>query len=360
MNTALAPAYETQPISSYDDAPHIVIWEITRACALACRHCRAEAIPHRNDQELDTREAFALVDQVAKCKSPLFVITGGDPLMRDDIYDIVEYAVSRGLRVAVSPSATGRLTPLALSKLAAAGCRRISLSLDAPNEQEHDAFRGVRGSFRRTLTGITDARTAGLEVQINTTIGRFNHHQMDELARVVQEQDAAMWSLFFLIAVGRAQAEEMLDAQETEAVFAQLYDISKMLAFPLKTTEAPHYRRYVMQHDISAASPRFSGIGDGRGFVFVSHIGEVYPSGFLPFPIGNVRAVPLLELYCDNPLMKRLRQPQTFGGKCGVCEFNTVCGGSRSRAYAVSNDPFAQEPSCAYIPEALRGPVCST
>ena len=341
-------------VPSYDAAPHIVIWEITRACALACRHCRAEAIPHRNDRELSTAEALELVDAIAQCNSPLFVITGGDPLMRDDIYDIVAYAVSRGLRVAVSPSATGRLTQLALAKLRAAGCRRISLSLDAQNAKEHDDFRGVRGSFERTITGVTDARNAGLEVQINTTIGRFNQHQVADLAKMVHNLDAALWSLFFLVAVGRARDDEMLDAQETEAAFAQLYDISKTLPFPLKTTEAPHYRRYVMQHGTEVGAPRFSGIGDGKGFVFVSHIGKVYPSGFLPLHIGNVRDVPLLELYRDSPVMQRLRDPDTFGGKCGVCEFRHLCGGSRSRAYAAFNDPFAQDPACAYTPLAYR------
>ena len=341
-------------IPSYEAAPHIVIWEITRACALACRHCRAEAIPHRNDQEVSTAQAFELVDAIAQCSNPLFVITGGDPLMRDDIYDIVAYAVGRGLRVAVSPSATGRLTQLALARLYAAGCRRKSLSLDASNAEEHDDFRGVRGSFLRTISGVADARNAGLEVQINTTIGRFNHHRVADLAKMVRDLDAALWSTFFLVPVGRAHVDEMLDAQESESVFAVLYEISKTLRFPLKTTEAPHYRRYVMQHGNGAVAPRFSGIGDGNGFVFISHIGEVYPSGFLPFPIGNVRDTSLLKLYRDSPLMRRLRDPDTFGGKCGVCEFRYLCGGSRSRAYASYKDPFAEDPSCAYVPLALR------
>ena len=351
----------------YTDAPRIVIWEMTRACALACRHCRAEAIPYRNPGELTTGEGFALVDQVVRCGSPVFVLTGGDPLMREDIYKIVEYATNKGLRVAVSPSATGRLRPQALQALSRAGCKRISLSIDAAGRDEHDRFRGVKGSFERTIDGARAAREAGLQVQINTTISRFNHESIWDLIPTLEALDVALWSFFFIVPVGRAQIEDVLSAGETEAFFEKLYAVSKHLPFPVKTTEAPHYRRFVARKE-AQAPPRerpagknpmpwmaFPAIGDGKGFVFVSHTGEICPSGFLPYVVGNIRRDDLLETYREDAVMRRLRSPETFSGKCGVCEFRQLCGGSRSRAYTMTGDAFASEPTCAYVPSALRG-----
>lgn len=346
------------PFSSsnlYNDAPRIVIWEMTRACALACRHCRAEAIPYRNPAELTTTEAFSLVDQVAECGDPIFVLTGGDPLMRDDIYKIAEYASNKGLRVAVSPSATGRLKPSALEALARAGCKRVSLSIDGPTEEMHDAFRGVRGSFERTMQGAHAAREAGLELQINTTVSRYNHKVLADFVPVVESLDVALWSFFFVVPVGRAQLEDVLDARETEDAFRDIYRISQSIPFPVKTTEAPHYRRYAMQK--AASAPRgltYPSIGDGKGFVFISHTGNICPSGFLPFAIGNVKRNNLLSMYRNDPMMQRLRAPDTFEGKCGVCEFRQLCGGSRSRAYTMTGDAFASEPTCAYVPAVLR------
>jgi len=340
-------------LPSYADAPRIVIWEMTRACALACRHCRAAAIPQRHPLELTTTQAFALVDAVVECSPAAFILTGGDPFMRADIVTIVEYAVAHGLRTAVSPSATGRLTPASLRALSAAGCKRISLSLDAPDAASHDAFRGVRGSFERTLRGVRAAREAGLEVQINTTISRFNHTRIDEMAGVLRGLDIVLWSLFFLVPVGRATERDVLNASETERAFAQLHRLSGELPFDLKTTEAPHYRRYLLQHgDAASLAKRIPAIGDGKGFVFVSHLGEICPSGFLPYVVGNVRTDRLLDVYRGHPIMRRLRAPDTFGGKCGVCEYREICGGSRSRAYTMTGDAFASEPSCAYVSPA--------
>ena len=351
--------------TSYDDAPRIVIWEMTRACALACRHCRAEAIPYRNPSELTTAEAFALVDAVRECGKPIFVLTGGDPLMRDDIYKITEYATYRGLRVAVSPSATGRLTKTALERLSRAGCKRISLSIDAATAEMHDRFRGVAGSFKRTVDAARNAQDVGLELQINTTISRFNADQLVQIADLVETLDAALWSAFFLVPVGRATADQVLNAQETEEAFRVLYRIAESAPFPVKTTEAPHFRRYIAQR-VASAPPRerpsrqmqpwmqVPAIGDGKGFVFISHTGEICPSGFLPYAVGSVRTDNLLEVYRNDEIMRRLRSPETFGGKCGVCEFRQLCGGSRSRAYAMTGDAFAEEPACAYVPAAIR------
>lgn len=336
---------------SYDKAPAIVIWEMTRACALACKHCRAEAHPFRDQSELSTSEAFKLVDDIADCGKPMLILSGGDPFMRDDLFKIVEHAVYRGLHTAVSPSATGRLTPQSLQALSMSGCHRISLSIDAPDAASHDAFRGVKGSFDRTLKAIDDARNAGLQVQINTTISRFNHTLIPEFADLMATLDIAFWSIFFLVPVGRASKKDVLSPAETEETFAALLRASATLPFPVKTTEAPHYRRYCAQHS-PEDSPLATdiGISDGKGFVFVSHTGDILPSGFLRQVVGNVRTDRLIEVYRYDPFMKRLRDPDSFSGKCGKCDFNRLCGGSRARAFAMTGDAFASEPTCAYIP----------
>jgi AdoMet-dependent heme synthase len=335
-------------MTSYADSPKIVIWEMTRACALACRHCRASAVPRRDPRELNTREAFALVDMVATCDDPIFVLTGGDPLMRDDVYEIVEYAAGKGLNVAISPSATGRLRVEALQRLSQCGCRSISLSLDEPVAEEHDAFRGVHGSFERTLKAAHWANQCGLKVQVNTSVSRRNREKLREFAAVVQSLDATQWSAFFLVPTGRAHVEDVLSPQETEEAFAELYRIAQTAPFRVYTTEAPHYRRYVLQQGGSLPSIRFPAIRDGSGFVFVSHLGEICPSGFLPHAVGNVRTESLLGVYRNDPFMRRLREPETFSGKCGTCAFRAVCGGSRSRAFAMTGDAFGSEPTCAY------------
>jgi radical SAM protein with 4Fe4S-binding SPASM domain len=336
---------------TYDDAPRIVIWEVTRACALACKHCRAEALPHRSPLELTTQEALAFVDQVTACGRPLFILTGGDPLMRDDVYDIAAYASTHGLPVAISPSATGRLTKTAAQRLGAAGVRRASLSIDAPDAERHDAFRGVKGSFARTLAAVEDLRSAGVSVQVNTTLSTFNIEWMDEFEELMAQLDVALWSVFFALPVGRANFDLCLDAEQTERAYEQLAEIAARNEFHVKTTEGPAYRRYLAQH--GEAPPR-TGIADGRGFVFISRHGDVYPSGFLPLRVGNVRETPLLDLYRGDPIMQRLRRPETFEGKCGVCEFRMLCGGSRARAFAYSGDPFGSDPACNYIPPSYR------
>ncbi|MFY9779812.1 MAG: TIGR04053 family radical SAM/SPASM domain-containing protein [Candidatus Baltobacteraceae bacterium] len=343
----------------YDDGPRIVIWEMTRACALACRHCRAEAIPRRDPRELTTQEAFDLVDATVECGDPILILTGGDPLMRPDVYDVVAYGTQRGLRMAVSPSGTGRLTRDALARLHEAGARRISLSIDGPDAETHDAFRGVKGAFDRTVTAAHHAREIGLELQVNTTIARHNFDKIRKMAELIPDLGAVIWSAFFLVPTGRAQQGDVLSAAEHETAFAELYDIWLNAPFDVKTTEAPHFRRYMSQR-IASLTPeqipekakhptlRFPAIGDGKGFVFISHVGEVQPSGFLPFVCGNVREERLIDVYRNHPTMRRLRDPDTFGGKCGLCDYNTLCGGSRARAYGFTGDPFAAEPCCVY------------
>jgi radical SAM protein len=354
----------------YDDRPQVVIWEMTRACALACRHCRAEAIPRRNEHELTTEEAFTLVDAIAAEGRCIFILTGGDPFMRPDIFEIVGYAASKELSVAVSPSGTGRLTKVSLERLAEAGCRRMSLSIDGPTAEVHDAFRGVKGTFERTMTAAAHARAAGIDLQINTTIARHNNTMIQQMPAVIERMDAAVWTAFFLVPTGRAQLADCLDADGFERVFAELFEIWKTdPPFMIKTTEGPHYRRYVAQHLAEIAPERMPrhadyyrmpAIGDGKGFVFVSHVGDICPSGFLEIPAGNVRRDSLIDVYRNDPMFVRLRDADRTNGKCGLCDYRRLCGGSRARAYGFSGDPFGPEPCCSYYSEAAREALCAS
>ncbi|MBB2910122.1 radical SAM protein [Streptosporangium becharense] len=364
-------------------APFIVIWEATRACPLACRHCRAEARPDRDPAELTTAEAVGLMRQIAAFgrPTPLFVITGGDPFERPDLYDLIRRARELGLSPAVSPSATPALTADALARLRQAGASVISLSLDGATAAPHDAFRGFGGVFDRTLRGWETARDAGLKVQINTTVTRTNLTDLPGIAHLVHERGALLWSVFFLIPTGRGRALTSLTAAESEDVLNFLYDVGEIV--PVKTTEAHHFRRVALQRHVLAERgddhEEVLGLGPlyrdlrrraqdlgligtgrvrrppidvnaGRGLVFVSHTGEVSPSGFLPLSAGNVRDRPLPEIYRDSTVFTSLRDPGLLTGRCGACEFRTVCGGSRSRAFAVTGDVLAEEPWCSYEP----------
>jgi radical SAM protein len=344
-------------VSIYDDGPRIVIWEMTRACAFACKYCRAKAVPQRDGRELTTCEAFDLVDEVAAYGRPIFVLTGGDPFMRSDVFEIVSYAAQRGLRVAISPSGTAHLTKAALERVAAAGCRRMSLSIDGPDAETHDAFRGVKGTFERTVTAAAHARAAGIELQITTTIARRNHTRLKEIAALIPHLDASVWTAFFFVPTNPAEIEDCLDGACFEAAFAELFEIWKDAPFIVTTTEAPHFRRFVSQQvallpaeqrPSKADHVRFPAIGDGKGFVFVSHAGDIFPGGFLPLVAGNVREQRLIEVYRNDPTFVHLRDPDRTSGKCGRCDFRQMCGGSRARAYGFSGDPFESEPCCTY------------
>jgi radical SAM protein with 4Fe4S-binding SPASM domain len=331
----------------YAVTPLVVIWEMTRACSLVCTHCRADAIPRRHPLELDTAEGFDLMDQVKELGAPVFVLTGGDPLMRRDFYELVEYGTKIGLRVSASPSATRLLNRAALDRAKQAGLVRVAISLDGAGPQTHDAFRGVPGSFDMTIRALQEARDAGLEIQVGTTVTRRTAPDLPLLLELISDLDVSMWNVFFLVPVGRGQIEDCLDAQGHEEVLIWLEKRSRETPFPIKTTEAPHYRR------IAAASGRpvpGSGVGDGKGFVFISHLGEIQPSGFLPLTAGYIRQRGLTSAYRDSPLFRDLRDPDLLKGKCGACEFKRVCGGSRARAYALTGDYLGPDPACAYQP----------
>ena len=367
------------------DRPFIVIWEVTRACQLACTHCRADAIRYRDPGELSTAEGRRLLDDLASFGTPrpLVVLTGGDPFERPDLAELVAYGTSLGLSVALSPSVTARLTRPVLVELHDAGAKAVSLSLDGATAGSHDAFRGVDGVFDATLDAARTIREIGFRLQINTTVTRGNVCELPRILQHVVDLGASLWSVFFLVPTGRGKNLEALTATEEEEVLHWLHDVSALVA--IKTTEAPHFRRVALERagvealddvfppgplrsDLRAATTDlFAGrepaprrprppidVNSGRGFAFVDHVGVVYPSGFLPVAAGSVHEHPFPQIYRESEVLQALRRPDGFGGRCGRCEFRAVCGGSRSHAYAVSGDLLGEDPSCLHRPEPVR------
>lgn len=361
--------------SDLNRSPLLVFYETTQACDLVCFHCRACAQTEPPPGELATDDALRMIGQLAEFPDPpMLILTGGDPLKRRDLYELVEAAVDAGLHTSITPSATPLATYDALRRLRDCGISRVAISLDGPTAAAHDAFRGVKGSFDRTLEILTDARTLGIPTQVNTTIHRGNVDRIGAMASLLAAQHIALWSVFFLVPVGRASAEMRLTADECEDAFSQLWFEARRRRYAIKTTEAPHYRRYVLRHQhpapweesftetVSAPKPTraFSalGINDGKGVMFVSHKGQIYPSGFLPIECGEFPRDHVVDVYQNSPIFQALRDPDRLQGKCGVCEYRKLCGGSRARAYAMTGNLFAQEPDCNYQPEGWREPVC--
>ena len=356
------------------ERPFIVIWEVTRACQLACTHCRAEAIRTRNPFELTTDEGRQLLDDLASFGTPrpLVVLTGGDPFERPDLPELVAHGTRIGLSIALSPSVTARLTRTVLVELHEAGAKAVSLSLDGATAQTHDDFRGVDGVFAATVDAARTVLDVGFRLQINTTVSRANVRELPRILRTVVDMGASLWSVFFLVPMGRGQELSMISPEQHERVLTWLYELSLAGDFDVKATAAPMYRRIAMQRrvesrtrhagDVAGAGFSFhdglnrpvQGVNDGRGFLFVSHLGEITPSGFLPIVTGNVRTDDVVDVYRNHPLFRSLRDPSALTGKCGACEFRDVCGGQRGRAYAVTGDPLASDPACAYVPAALR------
>ncbi|HWB55018.1 MAG TPA: radical SAM protein [Tepidisphaeraceae bacterium] len=330
---------------------------MTRACDLKCRHCRANAQRHCHPDELSPGDARRLVDQLLEFpKPPLLVLTGGDPIKRPDVFDVVDYAVQRGLKVAMTPSATPLVTFDAIQRLKAAGLHRLAVSLDGADAATHDDFRHVAGSFDRTLEIIKDAHMVGLAVQVNTTVVRGNFHQIDQIAELLGTMNIVLWSVFFLIPTGRAVARLRISAEECEATFGKLWAQSQRQPYMIKTTEAPHYRRFLVQQQQHPGRVTGTvGTNDGRGIMFVSHIGEIYPSGFLPICTGRFPLDSVVRTYQEASLFIALRDPNQLKGKCGACEFRQLCGGSRSRDFALTGDPLASDPDCSYVPASWIG-----
>jgi radical SAM protein len=363
---------------NFDETPFLAIWEVTQSCDLACKHCRAAAQPIAHPDELTNAEGKGLIDQIAAMGVPIFVFTGGDPLKRKDVFELIRYAADKGVQVALTPSATPLLTRDAIFKLKEAGIVRLGISPEI-----HDTFRGLPGAYARTIQAIEWANEAGIPIQVHTTISRHNAHDLDSLCALFEKLAIVMWNVFFLVPVGRGQLGDLLSGEEFEHVFGKIYELSHRVNFQIKTTEAMHYRRYLLQHNLEerkishghpgSAKPATTAayepgaptadaqtrtaswatrrVNDGKGFLFVSHVGNVYPSGFLPIHAGNIRETPLSEIYRNAPIFKSLRDTSKLEGKCGACEYKEICGGSRARAYAVTGDPLAQEPCCIYQPK---------
>jgi radical SAM protein len=376
-----------QPTYDLNERPFMIIWETTNACDLACRHCRAKAIPEHDPLMLAFEEAKQLLEQVESFGKPrpIFIFTGGDPFKRADLFDLLAYGNELGLAMAVSPSGTPLLNEANLRRVKENGAKAISLSLDGSTPERHDDFRRVAGSFALTTRGWQIAQGVGLKLQLNTTVTRYNLADLPNIFRLVVEYGAMTWSLFFLVPTGRGKAEDEISPAEYEAVMHFLYDCSKYIS--AKTTEGHHYKRVVLQRsildekglpveDYFELHPVYFQLRDamqriviekglqskemirrtpmhinaGNGFVFVSRRGDVFPSGFMPVKVGNIREKSLVEIYREAPLFNTLRNPDSLEGRCGLCEFVGVCGGSRSRAYAMTGNPLAEEPFCTYEP----------
>ncbi len=344
-------------------SPLMFYYEVTTACDLVCKHCRASAQEDPHPDELSHTQSLALIDQVATfSRPPMMVLTGGDPLKRADLFELIRHAVGRGLQLALTPSATPLATRDAFRRARRAGVRRLGISLDGADAATHDAFRGFDGSFRRTLKMLEYARQLKMDVQVNTCITRRNVHQIDAIAELLDSQEIAMWAVFFLVPVGRGTEEQRIAPHEYETVFARLWRHANHRPYAVKTTEAPHYRRYVLQQGgdplagpVNAAGRHKHraplGVGDGKGVMFVSHTGEIYPAGFLPLLCGRFPDDSVVDIYQNHETFRALRDPDRFKGRCGICQYRHICGGSRARAYAVTGDPLEEEPDCVYVPE---------
>ncbi|HWB32620.1 MAG TPA: TIGR04053 family radical SAM/SPASM domain-containing protein [Acidobacteriaceae bacterium] len=348
----------------YSHNPMLVYWEMTQACPLACRHCRAEAVSTPHPDQLTHEESLALLKQIAAFGDPLphLILTGGDPLQRPDIYEIIDEARHLGLTVSITPSATATLTAEVFAKLKARGIDSIGLSLDGSTAERHEAVRGVKGCFDWTIRAAKAAAELGMPIQINTLVSEETADDLPAIYELLKEIRITRWSLFFLIAVGRGKELQPVTPERGEKLMRWIHNLTLNAPFAIKTTEAPSYRRIALNAMREAGwtaeeiehTPVYRGFGirDGHGIMFVSNQGDVYPAGFLPLATGNVRTSQLSEIYRCSPIFRGLHDPSVFHGKCGLCEYRMLCGGSRSRAFAYTGDPLASDPFCPYQPRA--------
>lgn len=355
----------------FNEKPFLVIWETTRACDLACLHCRASAQPCPEPDELTTDQGKSLLKQIHDLGAPLVVLSGGDVLKRPDIFELIEEGKRLRLRVAAIPAVTPMLTPAVFKKFKDSGLDQLAFSLDDADPRVHDEFRRTPGVFERTLEAVRIARESGLGVQINSLINIHNHDRLDALMALVEKLGIVFWEVFFLVPMGRGKHMEVIHADLFEAAFKKIYAFGKRVPFIIKVTEAPQYRRYFMEQeqenaqkvsllgraDVSDRRPARQHAGrvnSGRGFAFVSYRGDVFPSGFLPIKTGNILERPLADIYRNHPVFRELRDGSLLKGRCGVCEYREICGGSRARAYALTGDYLAEDPSCDYLPLSAR------
>lgn len=361
-NSASVVAGRNRVARNYSQAPLIVYWEMTQACALACRHCRAEAMPMWHPNQLTNEESRRLLRQIADFGDPLphIILTGGDPLQRRDLYELIDEARSLGLQVSITPSATDALTADVIRKLKSHGIQSMGLSLDGSNAVRHEAVRGVAGCFEWTMRAARAAADVDMPIQVNTLVAQQTADDLPSIYELLKTIQVMRWSLFFLIAVGRGKMLEEIAPEKSDEVMNWIYDIACEAPFAVKTTEAPHYRRVALgrmkgKHISPDALQRMSvynglGIRDGHGIMFVSNTGDVCPAGFLPLSAGNVRRSTVSEIYRNSDLFRSLHDSDRLEGKCGECEYREICGGSRSRAFAYTGNVLASDPFCPYVP----------
>jgi radical SAM protein len=350
-------------IRDYAQTPMNVYWEMTQACALACRHCRAEAMPSAHADQLSFEESLAFLRQIPDFGDPLphLILTGGDPLERPDLYELIDEARRLGIALSITPAATGALKKETFEKLKEHGVQGLGLSLDGSTASRHDSIRGVPGTFDRTLQAMRWAQELELPLQVNTLVAEETATDIPAIYELLKPYMPARWSLFFLISVGRGKVLDALPPSEGEDLMRWIFETAKTAPFVIATTEAPSYRRVALEEMRSegmtgeqikrSASARSFGIRDGNGVVFVSHTGEICPAGFLPLAAGNIRRDRLVDVYRNSGIFKSLHDPTQFGGRCGYCEYHALCGGSRARAYEVTGDALAEDPFCQYEPK---------
>ncbi len=364
---------------AFSNKPMLVFWETTRACPLRCAHCRADAIENPLPGELNTEEGKALIDQVALFgkPAPLIIFTGGDPLKRSDLFDLLEYARSKGINFAVSPAVSDSLTLDVLERLRLLGASSISVSLDGAKGETHDSIRKVDGAYDKTIEVIRKAVGFGLPIQVNTVVMKQNVDELPDIFNLISKLGVKVWEVFFLIKTGRGTELSDISVEESESACNFLYDVSRHNMI-VRTVEAPFIRRVAKQRTengsywkgptytkmqsrlpLSNREPsgpstiRQVGTLDGDGIMFVSYDGAVSPGGFLPVSAGNVKNCSLVEVYAKNDIFTRIRG-RKFAGPCGICDFKQVCGGSRSRAYADSGNPLGSDPACLYAQTILE------
>jgi radical SAM protein len=350
---------------NYAQTPLNVYWEMTQACALACRHCRMEAMPSADPMELTFDESIDFLEQIPAFGEPMphLILTGGDPLARSDLFELIDEARRLGIGVSITPAATPALTRGVLARLKKQSVEGLGLSLDGSTQDRHDSIRGVSGTFDRTIQAMRWAQELGIPLQVNTLVSVEAAGDLPAIYELLKPLGVARWSLFFLISVGRGKVLQPLSPDDAETLMAWVYKISSEAPFIVATTEAPSYRRVAVgqmraqgktgeQIKRSPAARGF-GIRDGHGIVFVSHTGDICPAGFLPLAAGNVRTDRLVDVYRDSRLFRSLHDPAQFDGSCGVCEFHSLCGGSRARAFAATGNPLASDPLCTHGPRAL-------
>ncbi len=351
-------ANESQPTTPQ---LRMVAWELTRSCNLACGHCRASAELGPYPGELSTRECIRVMDEIALVSKPVIILTGGEPLLRPDVFDLAKYGTGKGFRMVMATNGT-LFTEETVGKIKDSGIQRISISIDGPDPETHDAFRKVKGSFEGSLRGIEMAKKGGLEFQINTTITQFNLRLIPDILRLAVNLGAAALHIFLLVPTGRGKElrDQEISGEDYEKTLHWFYDQWNKVPLQLKATCAPHYYRILRQQakkEGKKITPKEYGLDamtrgclGGISFCFISHMGQVQPCGYLELNCGNVRETSFQTIWASSEVFRNLRNTDGYSGKCGRCEFRKVCGGCRARAYEISGDYMAEEPYCVYEP----------